>query len=180
MRPFERFAAAGIVALMVGACATMNVSSHIERGADFTQYRTWDWGPADALPTGDPRLDNNPFFKDYLEGAFEKQLATRRFERTTSEKADLLFHYHANISQRFEVNGIDQSRGYCYDNCEPILNEYELGTIVVDAVDTHTNKVVWRGWAQTDAAGMIDNQQRLSDTITRAVTRMMERFPNVL
>ena len=42
---------------------------------------TYDWGPADALPTGDPRLDQNPFFKDHLEGAVEKELATRGFDR---------------------------------------------------------------------------------------------------
>ena len=56
----------------------MNVSSHIERGVDFAQFRTWDFGPADALPTGDPRLDNNPIFKDYLEGSVGKALEARR------------------------------------------------------------------------------------------------------
>jgi len=58
-----------IAALAVTSCATtMTVSSHIERGLDFSQYRTYDWGPADALPTGDPRLDKNPFFKDQVAG----------------------------------------------------------------------------------------------------------------
>ena len=46
-------------ALVLTGCATMNVSSHVLRGADFTQYRIFEWGPADALPTGDPRLDRS-------------------------------------------------------------------------------------------------------------------------
>ena len=54
--------AAAIVAL--AGCATMNVSSHIERDINFTGYVTYDWGPPDNLPLGDPRLDNNPFFND--------------------------------------------------------------------------------------------------------------------
>src|SRR5262245_38565891 len=74
MPGFRRLATAVLVALAMPACATMNVSSHIEHGAEFTHYRTWDWGPADALPTGDPRLDNNPFFQDHLLGAVEKQM----------------------------------------------------------------------------------------------------------
>jgi len=180
MQPLGRFTAVAVTALALAACAPMNVSSHVERSVDFTQYHTWDWGPADALPTGDPRLDNNPFFKDYLEGAFEKQLAARHFERVASGTPDLLFHYHANISQRFEVNGIDRSRGYCYDDCEPRVSAYEEGTLVVDAVDARTHRVVWRGWAQTDVNGVIDNQDHLASTINEAVTKMMARFPNTL
>ena len=178
-----RLAVVALSALALAGCATMNVSSHVERGVDFAQYRTYDWGPADALPTGDPRLDNNPFFKDHLEGAVEKQLAIRkfeRFERLASGTPDLLIHYHANISQRFEVNGVDRSRGYCYEDCEPKVYEYEQGTIVVDVVDARTNRVIWRGWAQQDMAGVIDNQDRMERQITQAVTRMMERFPRHL
>jgi hypothetical protein len=172
-------AAFALSALALG-CATMSVSSHIERGVDFAQYRTWDFGPADALPTGDPRLDNNPFFKDYLEGAVGKALEARHYARTTSGTPDLLVHYHANISKTFDVNGADNRYGYCYDNCEPSVIEYEQGTIVLDVVDTHTNRVVWRGWAQDSIDGVIDNQDSLEKEVTKAVARMMELFPRHL
>jgi len=56
---------AGLLIVFSIGCAAMTVSSHLDRLADFGTYRTWDWGPADALPTGDPRLDHNPFFKDH-------------------------------------------------------------------------------------------------------------------
>jgi len=95
MRRPERlvFITAAFAALLaLPACATMNVSSRIERGVDFAQFRTWDFAPADALPTGDPRLDNNPFLKDYLEGAVGKPLETRHYTRTTSGTPDLLVH----------------------------------------------------------------------------------------
>ena len=86
-------------------------------------------------------------------------------------------HYHANISQRFEVNGVDREHGYCYENCEPKVIEYEQGTLVIDVVDTHTNKVVWRGWAQDSVQGMIDNQDQMEKKINEAVTKMMKEFP---
>ena len=57
------------VALAAAGCATMNVSSHIEHGVNFADFVTYDWGPPDNLPVGDPRLDNNPFFNDYLQVA---------------------------------------------------------------------------------------------------------------
>ena len=176
-----RFAALALAALALGACATMTASSHVERGVNFAQYKTFDWGPADQLPTGDPRLDNNPFFKDHLEGAVEKAMAARHFmHAATGTKPDLLIHYHANVSQRFEVQGVDTSRGYCYDNCEPRVSEYEAGTLVIDMVDAKTNKVVWRGWAQDSMTGVIDNQTRLEKQIDEAVTKMMKELPNHL
>ena len=76
MRQRTGLTLAAIVATAVTACATMNVSSHVERGLDITKYHTYEWGPADALPTGDPRLDKDPFFKDHVEGAVEKSMAT--------------------------------------------------------------------------------------------------------
>ena len=180
MRRLTRFALLTASALVLSACATMNVSSHVERGVDFAQFRTWDWGPADALPTGDPRLDNSPFFKDYFEGAVEKQMAARHFEKAASGTPDLLIHYHANIDQRIDVNGEDRQNGYCYDDCQPHVIEYEQGTLVLDVVDTRTNRVVWRGWAQDSMEGVIDNQDRLARQLNEAITRMMKQFPRHL
>ena len=93
-----RSALMALAALALAGCATMNIYSHLERGVDFGQYRTYAWGPTEALPTGDPRLDSNPFFKDRLEGAVEKQLATKRLEKSTATTPDLLIHYHASIT----------------------------------------------------------------------------------
>jgi hypothetical protein len=165
-------------ALVTAGCATMNVSAHIDRGANFTPYLTYDWGPPDALPTGDPRLDNNPFFRDYLMGAVEKQLGTRGFKRAVShDAADLLVHYHASVNQRVEVYGVDAQHGYCYKDCEPQVMDYEQGTLVIDIVDARTKKVVWRGWAQDSMTGVIDDQARLERQVAEAVTKMFALFP---
>jgi hypothetical protein len=155
----------------------MSVSSHVQPGLDFTPYRTYDWGPADALPTGDPRLDQDPFFQDHMQGAVEKQLATKGFERVTSGIPDLLIHYHANITQRIDVNRVDRNYGYCSDpECVSVV-EFEAGTLVLDIVDTRTNRVIWRGWAQQALGDMLDNRDRMAAHIDKAVSRMLERLP---
>ncbi len=168
--------AAGAIALV--GCGSMTVSSHIERGADFDVYRTYDWGPPDGLPTGDPRLDNNAFFQDYVQGAVEKQLAMKGLERGASGSADLLVHYHANVTQRIDVDATDRQYGYA-SSYEPHVVDFEQGTLVVDVIDARTNKLVWRGWAQDSVAGVIDDQDRLDRQTERGVTRMFERFPIV-
>jgi hypothetical protein len=163
---------------LVAGCATMNVSSHIERNVSFSEYVTYDWGPPDNLPVGDPRLDNNPFFNDYLQGAIEKKMAAKGYERAVTGQPDLLIHYHASVNQKVDVYGVDRSYGYCYENCEPQYSDYELGTLIIDLVDTKTSKVVWRGWAQDAMDGVIDNQQRLEKQVNEGVAKMMMLLPS--
>ncbi len=157
----------------------MTVSSHVERGLDVAQHRTYDWGPADALPTGDPRLDKSPFFQDHMQGAIEKQMAARGFERAASgTNADLLIHYHAVIDRRLDVNRVDVEHGFCLEeDCRVRVVEYEAGTIVLDVVDARTNRLIWRGWAQAPMDGVLDDEDRLARRIDEAARRMLARFP---
>jgi hypothetical protein len=168
-----------VAAVAVAACATMRVGSHVERGLDFSQYRTFDWGPADALPTGDPRLDKDPFFQDHVEGAIEKQMAARGFARSAgSATPDVRIHYHASIDQRIDIDQVDRRYGGCYsDDCPARVTRYEAGTLIVDIVDGHTNTLIWRGWAQNSVEGVLGNRDRLTRTIDEGVTRMFLRLP---
>jgi hypothetical protein len=178
MRRVTRLAFAALSVLAVASCATtMSVSSHIDRSVNFARYHTYDWGPADELPSGDPRLDKNPFFQDHLQGEVERQMAAKGFSGPTSHKPDLLIHYHANIRPRINPN--DRGNyGYCHDNdCREQIEEYEAGTIVLDVVDARTKKVIWRGWAQNSMEGVIDHPDRMAKTIHEAVTRMMAELP---
>jgi hypothetical protein len=179
MRGFLLLTALTLSAPIWTACATMNVSSHVQRGLDITQYRTYDWGPADALPTGDPCLDQDPYFQDHVQGAFEKQMAALGFERANSEnRPDLLIHYHASITQRIDVDRLDQTYGYCYeDDCRVHVTDYEAGTLVLDIVDARTNRVIWRGWAQHNVEGVLGHRDKTVRKIGEAVRRMLERLP---
>lgn len=170
-----------VATLVVAGCATMNVNSHVQSGLDIRNYRTYEWGPADALPTGDPRLDKDPFFKDHVQGAVEKAMAARGFDWATTGSPDLRIHYHANISERIDIDRLDVNRGYCAgEGCTPATREYEAGTLVIDVIDARTNKLIWRGWAQNSVKGMLENQDTMAEQIDEAVSRMFAQFPRPL
>ena len=177
-RPLRSALIASVLAL--SACAaTMTVSSHVERGLNLAHYRSFAWGPADALPTGDPRLDQNPFFKDHVQGAVEKQLAQRGLSVTTGD-ADLLIHYHANITRRLDPNQADRAYGYCgTGDCPQAQIDYEAGTLVLDIIDTRSNRLIWRGWAQRSVEDVLNDPDRMARTIEQAVIRMLQRLPPV-
>jgi hypothetical protein len=168
--------AAAVLAASSACAVAMTVSSHVDRDLNFTQYRTYDWGPADALPTGDPRLDRDPFFKDQVQGAVERQLASRGLELSSTGAPDLLIHYHANITERIDVGRADREYGACpTGDCPDVW--YEAGTLVIDFMDARTNQLVWRGWAQNSVEDMLRDRDKMADTIDQAVTRMLKQLP---
>jgi hypothetical protein len=171
-----------ISTLAVVGCATaITVGSHVDRGLDFSRFRTYNWGPADSLPTGDPRLDKDSFFNDHVQGAVERQLAAKGLELTRSAMPELLIHYHATIARRMDVNRVDRGHGFCAGgDCPAEPLEYEAGTIVLDIVDARTNKLIWRGWAQNSVEQMLGDPDRMVKTIDEAIKRMLRRLPRPL
>jgi hypothetical protein len=173
-RRLEFFAALTICVLALPGCAARSVNSYIERGTDPSVYKRYGWGPAEQASTGDPRLDNNQIFRDRVQAAVEKQLATKGLEKATSELPDLLVHYHVSIEQQIDLRQTDQSTP-CPD-CRPFV--YDAGTLVIDLVEARTNRLIWRGWSEENVGGVIDNQRWMEERIDQTVTQILKRFPS--
>ncbi|MBS1818871.1 MAG: DUF4136 domain-containing protein [Acidobacteria bacterium] len=160
-------------ATALSACAPMRVNASLERGMDFARYTSYTWAAEDRFGTGDPRLDNNEFFESRLQATADRLLAARGLEKTTPATAALVVHYHANATQKIDVNALDRPYGYC-DDCHSSI--YDAGTITLDFVDARTNKLVWRGWAEGSLEG-IDNQETIEWRVDQAVTKILARLP---
>ena len=162
-------------ALIACGCALRDVHSFAERGFNPSRYHTFRWAPANDRATGDPRLDNNPFFHRSVQTAVDNELAKRGFEKTTSETADLVVEYYAKVTQRVERGGAaDLVYRSCTD-CKPYV--YDSGSLMIDLVDGRTRALLWRGWAEGDIGGLIDNQSSLEERVGQAVARILERLP---
>jgi hypothetical protein len=113
-----------------------------------------------------------------MQGAVEKQLAVRGLTLARSTPAELLIHYHTNISERIDVNAVDTAHGYCQaGDCPTDVVHYEAGTLILDVLDARTNRLIWRGWAQTDMRNVLGNRARLAQVIDEAAARILQRFP---
>ena len=174
-------AAFATISIVSGCVSTIRVGSHIEAGWSLSPYRTFAWEAADALPTSDPRLDENPKVRRAVEAAVERELRRRGIERSITGTPDLLIHYHANLSKRIEVTRIDRT----YDDhsraeSPSVIAEYEEGTLVLDIVDARRNTLVWRGWAQNWGLEILQDPERMGVRLDEALTRMLARLPGRL
>jgi hypothetical protein len=162
------------IALAGASCAPLRVESYAPPDIDVAAYRTYAWDQGATLRTGDPRLDNNPFFAERMRAAVDRELTRRGFE-PASGAPDLLVHYHASVSQEIDMEGLDLQLGPC-DDCEPHV--YQAGTLLVDLVDARTTDLAWRGWAEGILDGVIDNQDVLERRVDDTVARILAEVPS--
>ena len=154
------------------ACAPIAVSSFTEQGVRVESYDTYGWAAVDTGVPGDPRLDNNPFFHDYLRGAIDRHLISRGYEPTVLSP-DVYVHYHASTRQKIHLTGHPPTT----DRRDRAVEIYDEGTIVIDLMDARTGALVWRGAAQSGLAGAVGDQRRMEDTVERVVSRILARLP---
>ncbi len=167
---------ASLVLLAGTACATMDIGADYEQSATLAPFGSFAFDTRDALPTGDPRLDNNPFFDARMRAAVEFEMAAKGLKRTATS-ADLLVHYHATVSQRVDVLRSDTERGYTDVTGTPAnVVQFDEGTIVVDVVDAKSKKVIWRGWARADLGGVLSDPHTMDAFVQKAVHGMFTRF----
>ncbi len=178
---FRTFAlsAVTVAALALSACApAITVGVSTANDLKPNAYRTYTWVTSDAFPTGDPRLDNNPFFVETLKRAVGDEL-TRVGLTEAGENADLTVHFHATVQKGFDVYAVDQRAGYQqpgYDVTQQV-REYEEGTVLVDVADRAARRLIWRGWMQTDISGAIGNDALLALRIQNGMRKLFEKFP---
>jgi hypothetical protein len=165
-----------ITALLVAGCASMRVGTYASRDTDFSRYRTYAWAQADAQPIGDARLEHNPIFVDYLQGAVERGLRNDGLLLVPpSTHPDLLVHFHGSVRQVLDV--ATASRGHEHGVSEDVeIIDYDEGTLIVDMVDARTDRLVWRGWAIDSLNGIVDSQDRMEQKVNEAVAKMLAGF----
>jgi hypothetical protein len=162
----------------MSACATIDAGSFVDRAADFSRYRTYNWAPPLRHASGDMRLEKNAVFQDYLHGELQKQFAARGLQGPTTRKPDLLIRHRAAVMPRMKIDGVEGGYGYCSSDCSAHVIDYEAATLVIDVVDSRTKKVIWRGWARDDLSDLLRSHERMARHLHQAVTQIMAKFPS--
>lgn len=130
------------------ACAPVTTRWDYDPGADFTQYKTFNWMPADDQAERADKDWDHPFVDKRIEQALISALKSKGFEKT-SNQPDLLVAYRFTVKQKTAVHVYDPP--YPYWGPQPTQVHYlREGTLIVDLVDPRTKQLVWRGWGVGD------------------------------
>lgn len=166
------------VCLLAGGCASLGVRTDYDPAADFRRLRTYAWQPRAERAAGDPRVDND-LVDARLRGAVDRVLQARGYQARADAPPDFHVAYILTIEAKTDVRSIPVSYGWGWwgvYGAETYVDQYEQGTLLIDVIDSGTNKLIWRGSAQ---ARVVDNEtpEERTQRVNEAVEKILERFP---
>jgi hypothetical protein len=122
------------------ACSGIQTEATTDGAADFTAYRSFSWSHR-AEPAGQPGQPvDDTDLEAAVRAAVDATLVARRLTRADRDEADLLLGLTLRVEERLQANDP-------YFATYP-AEKFELGHLVIDAVDAKTGERVWRGRAQ--------------------------------
>ncbi|MGM0570969.1 DUF4136 domain-containing protein [Marinobacter sp.] len=160
--------------LLLGGCASKVVTDY-DSNAAFTSYQTWAFAP-DA-GKGYTSLDGSR-----VEAAVTRELEAQALSQTGADTADLLVSYRIDDVERLDTTGFSYGLGFGSGrfgwglSTAPPVREVREGQLVVELVDSTTNRVVWRGASKRylNENQSPETRQQLIDEV---VASMFERYP---
>ncbi|HVP65948.1 MAG TPA: DUF4136 domain-containing protein [Anaeromyxobacteraceae bacterium] len=135
--------AVALAAVLASACATVpspGTPVIVDASANFAAYQTFDFLP---VPAGVPAVTPSLAYFG-VDGVLARDLGTVGLARAIGGTPDLYFAYFAGGTP------VDtQAWGYTTAGATPIaIADVPPTSLVVDAVDARSMKLVWRGVAQ--------------------------------
>jgi hypothetical protein len=181
-----------VVVLGLASCSSIQTRTNYDPSAvqKIDGFHTYAWLPMKA--GSDPNI-YNPIIQERVHRAVDAQLQARGFQRVApGQSPDFKVGWHGAVEQKVDVDTIDNYYGYLWDpwfdpffgpvgyggsgGVETQTREYREGTLILDVVDANSNKLVWRGTAQTELAKST-NASKSQKLIDRAAEKMLKDFP---
>jgi hypothetical protein len=164
----------GIAFLLAGASFAQQVKTDYDRGADFSQYKTYSWEKVNT---------QNPLWVDRIKAAVNSALAAKGWTEVeaggnASIMAMEMTQSHQTLNTYYDSfgGGWGWRGGFGGDFGDSTTTEstYKVGTLVVDLFDANTKKLIWRG---SSSDTLSDKSAKNIKNLDRGVEKMFDRFP---
>ena len=160
----------GILLLAATASFAQQVKTDYDRSADFSQYKTYSW---EKVQTQDPLLVDR--IKEAVNGA----LAAKGWTQVPSGGNVAIVAIEMTKNQQtldtfYNGFGGGWRWGGGFGNATTTVDNYKVGTLVVDLFDASTKKIIWRGSSSDTLSNKSDKNIKELD---KGVQKMFAHFP---
>src|SRR5437763_6629840 len=181
---FSVLFAVGVLCVLAGcASQSLTVTTDHDPAAHFAAYKTYTLAP----PARGETL--SPVAETALQNSVRTELAKRGIAEAAGKNANLDVVRHVFVHEKLSVQqytdwgyGYHGSWAYSYGRYgmwygAPVtytdVNTYGEGTLILDFVDAHTKKLVFRGVGKAVVGGPESNAAK----IRAAVAKIVDQFP---
>lgn len=173
--------------LLLAACQSTRVERDFDPARDFGAYRSWSWQePAVQFRPNDPRLDSS-LTEQRVRAAVADQLEQRGLRQAPpGSVGDLKVQAWMIVDQR-HTQVTNYSGGYWGNPWNPYWGmpsysetrtfDYQVGTLLINLLDGHDGKLVWRGSAEKVVRRGNASPEERTQAIREAVARVLSLYP---
>jgi Domain of unknown function (DUF4136) len=161
--------------LFATASFAQQVKTDYDRGADFSQYKTYSW---EKVQTQDP------LWVDRIKEAVNTDLASKGLTPVESGGDIAIVAIEMTKNQQTLntfYDGFGGGWGWRrgggfggFGDATTTTETYKVGTLVVDLFDAHTKKLIWRGSASDTLS---DKSDKNIKNLNKGVQKMFDHFP---
>jgi hypothetical protein len=162
-----------VVALLVLGCAPLSFGQDVhvdwDKHATFERYHTYCWGKVQT---------SNPLWKNRIQDAVDKDLQAKGWQRVDSHSDATIFAVGSTQNQQeYQTfyNGLGGGwRWGGFAQSTTTVENYRVGTLVVDLYDSNNRELLFRGTASDSLSSDPDKNER---KLEKAVDKMFKKFP---
>ena len=169
----KRLLATIAVAYAISPATAQKARVDFDHAGDFSHYQTYRWA---APPNADAL---NQLMQLRVVGFVEEALAARRLRRVETG-GDLLVNFQMDVHQEkvyttfADTTGFGWGWGWGSTMATTTTQVINLGTLTVDLVDSHRNRLVFQGVSTSPISSKpAHNTKRLA----KAVNEIFEKYP---
>lgn len=182
MNPNISLLLAAATAFLFPSCSPVSVTTDYDKSAPFPKIKTYALAPAAKGQSLSPSSESA------LRNTLRAEMEKKGIREKTSGKPDVAIARHVFLQEKISVHEYTDW-GYTHPGYWPYrygyyspwagaprtyvdVNQYTQGTLILDFVDTKTNKLVFRGTG-TAAVGKPDaNAKKITDAVMRIVAEL--------
>lgn len=170
----------GLVILLAACKHTPDLD--YDQSANFANYKTFAWVENASLTKDNDDHQISSLMEMRVKAAVNQQLQSQGFTLVDNAAADMLVDYHASVDTRIEDDKLSVSYGLGWGywgfgyQVRPTIDEYEVGTLVIDLIDSKTKQLIWRGAKESRLHAKQTPQQRTAK-IRKTVSGLLQHFP---
>jgi len=167
---FVRIPVSAIAALLVVSAAAMaqDVKTDYDHHTNFAQFHTYYWA---KVQTTDPLWENR------IEDAVDHQLQAKGWQKVQSGgDVALAAVGSARNEKEYQTfyDGMGGWRWGGFGETTTQVENYPVGSLVLDMYDAHNKQLVWRGVASDSLS---DKPEKNEKKLDKAVGKMLDHFP---
>ena len=164
------FASVGIMLLAATASFAQQVKTDYDRSTDFSQYKTYSW---EKVQTQDP------LWLDRIKEAVNAALKAKGWTLAPSGGSVAIVAIEMTRNQQsldtfYNGFGGGWRWGGGFGDATTTVENYKVGTLVVDLFDANSKKLIWRG---SSSDTLSDKSENNIKNLDKGVQKMFNHFP---